>query len=625
MLAQAAIAATFWQLLGPYGGTAHGVRVAPSNPETVVVFTADSQIFASQNRGMEWKPQVFPAQHGTTMHALVIDAQDPKIWLAGVEDDQGHLSGLYRTSDAGANWSTPEELKGSAVWSLAVSPAHPGLAIAGTNKGVYRSTDRGETWTRISDESYVDLRPVVSVAIDPRDANTIVAGTTHLPWRTTDGGKTWDSIHRGMLDDSDVFSMVMHPQTAGIVYASACSGAYRSANGGTQWARLATPRGTFRTYVVAVDASAPSTVYAGTSGGLLRSDDEGKTWIRLSPLSVYSIDFERAPQRRAYFASSGGILVSADGEKKVQELSRGFGNRRWTQLIGTENNLYALYTQGNDRGLYKSSDLGRNWAQLTTPRAGIISFLGFTGGQGPVYISTRNQVYKSNDTGKTWLPVGGPITSAPIDALAASTDAAKSVYVAAGKNLYKSTAANRMVLLKASYSGRIRTIDVAGATVTFTTRTGTGFSKDRGATWQACRTPNPDIEWYDASWVKEGLLIAATSHGLLKSTDCTEWTTVRGGLEASTVSAFFVDRTNDSLVVSQSGLIFRSMDEGMGWKAITEPTGAKSMPTQLLFLPNVRDRMFALFPRGGVAEWPLRPDDLSAGPGGKAPSTSEKK
>jgi hypothetical protein len=49
----------------------------------------------------------------------------------------------------------------------------------------------------------------MSVAFDPKDRRIIYAGTLHLPWKTTDGGKTWQSIHVGMADDSDVFSIMV--------------------------------------------------------------------------------------------------------------------------------------------------------------------------------------------------------------------------------------------------------------------------------------------------------------------------------------------------------------------------------------------------------------------------------
>ena len=67
-----------------------------------------------------------------------------------------------------------------------------------------------------------------SLAIDPLDPNVVYAGTWHLPWKTTDGGKNWQSIKEGIIDDSDVFSIIIDPANPNLVFASACSGIYKS-------------------------------------------------------------------------------------------------------------------------------------------------------------------------------------------------------------------------------------------------------------------------------------------------------------------------------------------------------------------------------------------------------------
>jgi photosystem II stability/assembly factor-like uncharacterized protein len=110
----------------------------------------------------------------------------------------------------------------------------------------------------------------------------------------------------------------------------------------------------------------------------------------------------------------------------------------------------------------------------------------------------------------------------------------------------------------------------------------------------------------------------------MSSPDCVSWSTVRKGLDASTVTAIYVDRPNELLLASQRGLVYRSADGGATWKAVTEHGGNTSMPTRLLLLPGARDRIFALFARGGVAEWPLRPEVRDAADGGQPSGTSGK-
>jgi photosystem II stability/assembly factor-like uncharacterized protein len=75
------------------------------------------------------------------------------------------------------------------------------------------------------------------VAFDPRDEKIIYAGTYHLPWKTMDGGKNWSPVVKGMIDDSDVMSIVVDPANPSNVHATACSGIYHSVDAGQNWKR----------------------------------------------------------------------------------------------------------------------------------------------------------------------------------------------------------------------------------------------------------------------------------------------------------------------------------------------------------------------------------------------------
>src|SRR5204862_17844 len=120
---------------------------------------------------------------------------------------------------------------------------------------------------------------------DPKEPNIIYAGTAHLPWRTLDGGKSWDSIHTGMIDDSDVFSIYIDPSYTNSVFASACSGIYWSASRGDAWRKLmGIPNTSRRTHVVRFQGSCcgnsglEGTVFAGTTLGLFKSRNGGTNW-----------------------------------------------------------------------------------------------------------------------------------------------------------------------------------------------------------------------------------------------------------------------------------------------------------------------------------------------------------
>src|SRR5262249_10355711 len=142
------------------------------------------------------------------------------------------------SEDGGANWKR-RGLEGEAVRALAQWPPDAKVLVAGTKSGVFRSVDAGATWERISPLGHAELRNLDSLAIDPRDANAIYGGTFHLPWKTVDGGKQWTAIASGMIDDSDIMTLAIDRTNPERIFASACSGIYRSESGGARWTKLA--------------------------------------------------------------------------------------------------------------------------------------------------------------------------------------------------------------------------------------------------------------------------------------------------------------------------------------------------------------------------------------------------
>ena len=77
-----------------------------------------------------------------------------------------------------------------------------------------------------------EIKNIESIAIDPKDPNVVYAGTWHLAWKTPDGGANWEHINKGMIDDSDVFSVIVDHSNPQNVFASACSGIYKSTTAG---------------------------------------------------------------------------------------------------------------------------------------------------------------------------------------------------------------------------------------------------------------------------------------------------------------------------------------------------------------------------------------------------------
>ncbi len=635
-----AILSASWLATGPFGGDADIVRAIPDAKGHVVAAARNGLIFSSVNGAASWVNLPFPAQFAGVLHALEVDAKSPATWYAGVESDITRISGVYKTTDSGVSWKLLPGTEGIGVWSLAVWGGDDAVIAAGTSTGVFLSRDAGGTWKLISPEGNPEIRPVVSLAFHPADSNILYAGTTHLPWRTADGGTTWQSIHTGMIDDSDVFSIQVDAQRPEHVMASACSGVYNSLDSGAHWAKLDTPSGAFRTHFVALDPRHQGVVFAGTTDGLLKSVNGGHVWRKVNPASVRSLAFDSGLDGRVFFAASGGmtqagLMVSNDEGNTLREANTGFTNRNFTTLSGAGLALYSssVYEAGTG-GAYRSENLAARWEHAAAPPGDELVQMA-TAPDDPtrLYAAGYHGVSESKDGGQHWLsrknPEGyavGTLMPLPGGVLLAGTTA----------GLFRSVNGepwSKVSPLAIQAGGR--SIQRSGGNVVAAlTATGALVSRDSGVSWKACGELDAKGPWYGLAFDMQmystvpanvqGVALAATPAGLYRSTDgCQTWAQIHGGLETQTVSlVMFHPTRSGEAFVSQGGRIFVSTDGGQRWQPIDDETGANNAgPASLIVLSAAPDTLFALFPRRGVyttgiGMWTAANQKPSAGVGG---------
>ena len=606
-----------WRQTGPYGGGAEVVRVDAGASGTVLAATRNGLLFRSTDSGSSWTPIPFPPQLSGILHAFEADPKRSGVWYAGMEGDAARTSGLYRTMDHGSTWTLLFGLQGKAVWSLAIWGHNPNVVAAGAADGVYLSRDSGETWRRISPESNLELRPVVSLAFHPASSDFLYAGTTHLPWRTVDGGASWQAIHTGMLDDSDVFSMHVDPEHPQVVYASACSGVYRSRDAGRLWTHLSTPPGAFRVYLVTLDPQKTSTVFAATSAGLLKSADSGSTFRKVSGHAVRSIAFDPSRRGRIYFASdAGGLLISADEGETLRESNDGFVNRTFTNLSGAGSVLYLSSAyEPQTGGLFRSDDFGASWLPMWDKKKAsspnILLVAPMLRHPRVVFAATAQGLLKSTDAGRDWLPVAGLPGDSKITGLLALSDNSGTLLAGTASGLFRTADAGRSwspVALGPLGARRvgIRLLQGSGGSgVALVTESAALLSSDRGQSWSVCAEPLPGMQWYALAFDTRdgGTILAATSHGLFRSVNgCRSWSAVLSGLGSGTVSTVMLHPLHSGeFLAAQQGSVFRSTDGGQHWYPLGEEDYTGSDPSVLLVVPGAPGRVFALFPRRGVS------------------------
>lgn len=608
-----------WLATGPFGGDADIVRAIPGAKGHVIGAARNGLLFSSENGAASWTYLPFPAQFAGVLHALEVDPKSPQTWYAGVESEIGRVSGVYKTTDGGNSWKLLPGTEGIGVWSLALWPGDDSVIAAGTSTGVFLSRDAGADWKLISPKEDTEIRPVVSLAFHPGDSNVLYAGTTHLPWKTADGGATWQSIHTGMIDDSDVFSIQVDKDKPEHVMASACSGVYNSPDGGGHWTKLETPTGAFRTHFVALDPRHEGVVFAGTTDGLLKSVNGGHVWRKVSAASVRALAFDAGLDGRIFFAASGGstqggLMVSNDEGSTLRESNTGFTNRNFTTLSGAGLALYSssVYEAGTG-GAYRTENLAARWEHAGGPNGDELVQMA-TAPDDPkhLYSAGYHGLFESRDGGQHWTIRKPPGDGYPVAALMPLPGGVLLTGTTTG--LYRTVAEGTWakVANDGIQPGNFQSIQRSAGFVAALTKWGALVSEDAGQTWRSCGDAGPKGSWYGLAFDMLGtsgigtgnhaVALAATPTGLFRSTDgCQTWAQVHSGLDAQTVSLvmFHPTRAGEAFL-SQGGRIFVSTDGGQRWQPIDDEAGSNAGPASLIVLSAAPDTLFALFPRRGV-------------------------
>lgn len=359
-----------WRQAGPPGGTVISLASDPHNAQKLYLGTSDGHVFTSDDEGGRWRllSRIGTGQDDVVTHILV-DSRDSNRLFASTWTLYSGGGGVYRSDDAGRSWHLVGLAK-ETVRALAQAPTNPKTFVAGSLTGVYRSTDEGKTWERISPEHHEDLRNFDSVAFDPHDANIIYAGTYHLPWKTVDGGKHWTSIKAGMIDDSDVMSIVVDPAEPSNVHATACSGIYRSVDSGASWKRYGgIPFVYRRTQLIRQDPQHPETLYAGTTSGLWKTTNEGAEWKRLTPLDwvVNAIVIDpKNPERVIIGTQREGVEISNNGGATFAAANNGFNHQHILDVaMDREHPERTLVVLTFDKDAFLATkDGGATWSTL---------------------------------------------------------------------------------------------------------------------------------------------------------------------------------------------------------------------------------------------------------------------
>ncbi len=611
-----------WHSSGPWGGSATSIWVDANQEGRLLAGARNSLVFLSTDGGTRWTRLPFPKHFSGNVTTVAIHPAEPNLFLAGLELQQSPHAGLWYSEDAGRTWKMGVGLEGISVQALAFYPKDPRKMAAATRDGVWTSADSGRSWARISAPYNHELRSVTAVAFDPADSSVIYAGTTHLPWKTTDGGKSWNSIHDGMLDDSDVFSIFIDPARPERVLASACSGIYRSDDGGGAWTKFkGIPAEQRRTHVIRQVPGKPEVIYAGTTLGLLKSVNGGATFRRLNELTVLSMALDPHKPGRLYLATDGaGLWRSDNGGETVRAINEGFVNRRVVSLASADGMLFSNVVQdGEAGGIYASADGGVSWKLASSAAVLKDNHISKIAGcvSRPNFLLAGNEIraLRTLDAGKNWREVnlGQPAGTRLLAVACASQPGGSKDTVLAGtdKGLMKSAdygaTWQAVKLTTANIKHNVADIYTSAADprrVVVRTTQALYLSEDGAATWRVLNALFPMNQINDIALAggTGGAYLVATATGLYGSSDAGRtWQKRDGGLEAGTVSTLAVRPGRENEVyAAQFGSVYVSRNQGQSWEKLPGAEMVEATLRKLAFHGREGGRLLALTPDVGV-------------------------
>ena len=363
--------------------------------------TGDQELVARAAAGMALR-EVGPAVMGGRIADIEVSPADEATWFIGVGS-----GGVWKTTNAGATW-TPvfDEQPSYSIGDVALDPSNPDVVWVGTGEnvsgrhvawgdGVYRSRDAGNTWDAVGLEA---AEHIGKILVDPRDGHVVFVAAEGPLWspggdrglyRTSDGGESWDQV-LVVDDDTGVTDVEFHPENPDVIYAATFqrrrhiwgylaggpgSGIWKSTDGGDSWRELTTglPSGDMGKIGLAVTPADPSLVYATIEAGedeqgFYRSRDSGESWERRNAYisggtgpHYYQEIYASPTDPKLVYQMDVFIQVTRDGGANFDNLGTGRNAHSDNHAfwIDPENGQHVL--TGTDAGLYESFDQGLTW------------------------------------------------------------------------------------------------------------------------------------------------------------------------------------------------------------------------------------------------------------------------
>lgn len=398
-----------WRDVGPVvqGGRVVDIDVVPGAPYSFYVAYASGGLWRTDNNGVTFRP-LFDQQATLIMGDIATDPNAPeRLWVGTGEPNSSRSSygglGVYRTDDGGESWQHMGLGDTDRIGRILVDPndsqrvyvaALGRLYTAGGARGVFRTTDGGESWQSVLSADRENTG-AIDLVMDPRDSRVLYAATwerSRRPWNFVEGGPG--------------------------------SGVWKSTDGGDTWRQLGDglPSGEHVGRIgLAIAPARPDTIYAAIDNQTPLPESQWDLGDRpLSAKRLRGMDkaefLHQDPEEVEAFIRSSDLDTELDAEellRRVREDEISVDDLR-KELDDANASLFDADIRGIE--VYRSDDGGESW-RLThdEPIRDVVFTYGYYFGQIRVAPDDADRIYvlgvpliQSDDGGATWRSIDGP-------------------------------------------------------------------------------------------------------------------------------------------------------------------------------------------------------------------------
>jgi photosystem II stability/assembly factor-like uncharacterized protein len=509
------------------------IIVDPSNSN--LVFAAGNLgVFRSTNSGINWA-NMLPGN----FTSLVIDPVSPNILYAGTGSGQSYI---FKTTNSGLIWSTVSSLSAGRRTQLAISPDNPNVlyaSIAGTSGalyGLYRTTNAGDNWTvQNSTTNYMSSQGWYdnAVTVIPGNPDGVVVGGLDI-YVSTNGGVTltkksnWSTSNTQDFSHADIHYLAYNGP---VLYCCSDGGVYFSFNNANSWDDLNENISTLQFVSADYDPTDITKLYGGCQDNNKQtSTDNGVVWIQrttgdggytiVDPVNtsyVYGQYVNGSIQRSVNYGvsftsitpsgSTGGLFYNpyemAPGDNntvvfgradvwKSTSVQTATSSTGWTQIAATgvingsvsaigisKSNIDKIYIGTSNGRIHVTTNNGTNWSSLTGfPYVSDfwvdysnddICYASFAGA------TPDKHVYKTTDGGLSWVSITANLPNIAVNSIVKKQTSPEMLFVGTDLGVFKSS--------------------------------------DDGASWVNFNTDLPNVEVRDLKYKESTEILMAASYG----------------------------------------------------------------------------------------------------------------